>query len=174
MKITRKAALSAAKKHKQWVLAGGIVTVVLAGLLVWRPWMKPAEGLPKKTLAQINVFQPYYFTPDLPEGFTLNKQSVRYENNILLFNIRDATRNQTVSVTEQLLPESLSGVSYPDATNVPGVDGKAIIKYDGTRLIGGLFSTKHHNRQTFILLNSTDPIPQSQVEDMLRSLRPAK
>jgi hypothetical protein len=135
---------------------------------------KQPTTLPQALVSKIQSFTPYYFSGRIPDGFTLKPASVKFENDILLFQIVDATNRQTITVSQQALPTTLANETYPKAEKVQGVDGYAVIVYNKTQTSGSLFSSPHDNRKTMVLLNTYDPVKKDTLAELLRSLRPLK
>ena len=160
---------------KRWAITIVAVLLLLAVIIItllWQPWKRSAETLPKDVTAHITSFEVYYFSTEIPGDFTLKEGSVTYNSGVLLFQLQNKSRNQTISVSEQVLPAKLAGETYADANKVAGADGSAMIDYVGTKILGSLFSKEHAGVKTLILLNSTDSIPKSTMEELLRGLRP--
>lgn len=155
------------------VIAVFIAILLAGGLLFWgsAAFKKEDVAAPIAQLKQVTGFEPYYFTSGLPEGFSAVSNSFKYSNEVLIFKIENKSKNQNITITQQKAPPEIANRDFPNAEEVKGVDGKAYIQYDGTRVMGGLITTKHGNNQTFIIINSTDPLSKQTLEDLLRSLR---
>lgn len=156
------------------ILSGVIMACVITGGALWitRPNAakhNDATDALSSAVTTINTFQPYAF--QVLDGFTVNVRSIDYAQDTLIFQLQNGS-HQTIAVTEQLLPESVVNGIDPKAVQVPGVDGTGIITYSGTTTTGALFSTAYHNRQTMVIVSTSDPVSQTTIEDLLRGLRP--
>jgi hypothetical protein len=164
--------------YKSKLLSIGVGCLVVATIsigiyAIHRNSKNAAVGtsLPISITSKITTFMPY--TPHLLDGFTISLRSVKYSQNVLLFNMSDKLA-ETVTVTEQILPTSVEAARYPSATTVEGADGQALIDYSGTETIGTLFSNPYKGVPTMVIINTTAPIQQSDMEDLLRGLRPVR
>lgn len=149
------------------------VIVVAAGcdcfFILHRPHKQPTSQSFAALTANVVQFDPFQF--EVLNGFSVNSSKIAYSQGILIFQLQN-NQGQSIAVTEQLLPESVADNTDPSATQVQGADGSALVTYNGTETTGALFSNTARGRKTMVLLNTTDPISQSTVEDLLRGLRP--
>lgn len=155
------------------LIVTSIIVVVVAGgtyFFILRRSPQQASSTSFATLtANVVGFQSFEF--NVLDGFSVEASTVSFSQGVLLFQLSN-NQKQTIAVTEQLLPQNIADNVDPNATKVDGADGTAIVTYNETTTTGALFSNTVSGRQTMVLLNTTAPISQSTVEDLLRGLRP--
>jgi hypothetical protein len=167
------------QRKKIFLIAAGVAVVAIAvvGFVILKPWQYTAlkvAGLPAATTSQIKNFQPYFYQDAAPHSFSVDEKSVSYKEGVLFATLRDNTRH-SVALTQQELPESLANQSRDNFDKVDGADGEAYITYEGTKMVGGLFSKPDSKgKRTLVLLVANEPIELTTMEDLLRSLRPLK
>jgi hypothetical protein len=103
-----------------------------------------------------------------PSSLEIDDSSVTYDKGVLLYRLISPD-NQSVTVTQQQLPQELTSSVLQGDEKFDTPVGKATFSNtsDG-RLTGSLVT----NDGVFILVNTSNPIEESTIKDILRFLRP--
>lgn len=126
------------KSHKKLII--GITLIVLVfGLLLGLYLMKPKNPFPENIRKEISY--PLYYPEKLPEGYKLDKSSVKVESNIMFFTLDN--EDKKIIVSEQAIPSQ-----PPDLANIQGF--KKFNTSSGDAVIGS-----NVGRPTAILLSNT-------------------
>jgi hypothetical protein len=147
----------------------GTLLLILTLLYVLRPEARQAGRLPAETVKQVEGFTVYYPNP-LPKGFSLDKETVSYDNGVLAYRLVNATR-QSVVVSEQAAPKDLSASTIVGKESVPTSYGTATISLVDGRTMGYLLTK---DKRTLIIMNTGDKVESATFKDLLRALQPVK
>src|SRR5690349_3291932 len=91
--------------HKRIVI--GVITLVVIVISVtgYLFFIRPStEG--DEVVKSVESFTPFMPGSNSVEGFTIKQGSVKYENNVLLFELVDKKSDKSLIVTEQRTPEN--------------------------------------------------------------------
>src|SRR5216117_1182104 len=163
--LEKRSALRVKRIH--WVAGSLLLMLSIGAWFVFKPTAN--NQLPTKIFAQADFPIYYYPSSSIPQGFSLDRNSVKFSAQALFFTLHNG--KQTITITEQSLPNTFSAAKYPNAEKVSGADGEAIINYNGTRPVGALFGKGQSDSQTLVLLNSNDQVQNETMRDMLRRFR---
>jgi len=163
------------RKRRFIAAAGAACILAVAGVsaVIWHAHRADQAGLPATVVSQVRDFTPYFYPGKIPHGFRLDPAKAHYSEGVLLA-VLTTSNNETVTLTEQQLPPTLAGQSREDFDEVKGVAGEAYITYQGDKMVGGLFSDSRHGQRTLVLVVANNPIEKSDMEDLLRGLRPVR
>jgi hypothetical protein len=147
----------------------GTLLLILTLLYVLRPEARQASQLPADTVKQVEGFTVYYPNP-LPRGFQLDTKTASYSNGVLQFQLK-SRNGQTISFSEQKLPDDLRASQVVGKESVPTEHGNATVSLVDGRSIGYLL-TKDTN--SMVLVHTNDKVESSTFKDILRGLEPVK
>lgn len=118
-----------------------------------------------KTAATITAFAPYYFESGDVEGFSLVKDSVSYNGDVLVFTMQNDAGKQLI-FTEQRTPDNYDIGSLQGDKEFKTPYGQAFITDGMSRTTGTLFT----DDKTWILVNAPEPIGGDTMQKMLNIL----
>lgn len=169
------------RQRKVLTIAGAAVVVlalIAVGIFMWHPWQREqntgtTHTLPTTVTSKITTFKPYFYKDNLPGGYTLDPTTIDYSasEGVLFATLKNGKGN-TIAFTQQGLPDNLANQTREQFQKVMGADGEAYITYQGSKMVGGLFSNAQNGKRTLTLLVANDPIEESVMSDLLRGLRP--
>ena len=127
-------------------------------------------SLPEDVKSQISGFQPYYLPKDysLPDDLIVDKNSIRYEADTLLFNLQTPD-NKTINISEQPVPEEFNseGGSFIGKETFDTTNGKVTLSFVDGRTSAFLITNQ---QDAFIILSSSQPITADTIRVILSSL----
>lgn len=147
-----------------------LVILLAAGVLAWRFSLPHDQKLPANITSQTHNFTPYFYAKNPPAGLKLDTDNVTYNQGILLFRLTNKA-GQSVSISEQALPEDLKNSRPQSKDTIDGVPGFAALAHtDGRSAI--TFIAK--NPDALIVINTKDSVDTDALKDLTRQLRPIR
>lgn len=114
-------------------------------------------------------FQTYSFENNSPPAsLEIDDSSITYDKGILLYRLNTPS-GQSVTVSQQQLPEGLTSSVLQGDESFDTPVGKATFSNTSDGRLTGSLVTKDG---VFILVNTSDPIEETTIKDILRFLRP--
>jgi len=141
------------------------VTLVAIGGFIWFYYQGKSDSPFSKELVTSVDFILYYPAAGLPDGYYLDRDSIRYEQGLVLYQVKHETKG-TVSVTQQSKPANYDFSTLSD-------DNKFIVEA-GEAIVGvgdGFSSGSIINDTSWILLRTSETVPTSDLETIMKSLR---
>ncbi len=159
--------------HKLSLVIGlllALITLLSLALFIFLR-AEDRKGLPANVTSNVQDFTLYYFDKNIPpDQLSLREETVNFSGGLLVFTLVNQL-GQTLSITEQKLPDDLQNSTLQGDENFDTTYGKATISsIDDGRTTGSLLTKD----STLILLNSADPIDLNNIKNVLRSLSPVK
>lgn len=147
----------------------GLSLVTIAILIAFKQNAKNDNSLPNSAVKSASQFMKvYYYDNELPHGFSLVKESAIVTGGLLTFQL-DNNKQQRVTFTQQGLPKDLQNSSVAGGEKVEGAPGSASVNFKEGRTVGTLLTK---DKQTMVILNSTDGIDTAVMKDLVRLLQP--
>jgi hypothetical protein len=133
-------------------------------------FLNRTSGLATIAHGQIEAFTPLYFAHETPpDGYKLDREHSRYDGNLLQMTIAKPG-GAPVVITEQARPAKLDPDQLLTNTSaVKGTAGAAGVTIVEGRVVGTMLPA---GMQTLVLVNAPGSVDESDVSDILKSLRP--
>lgn len=109
-----------------------------------------------------------YYPSELPDGYTIGKQSVQIQNGVVFYSLTSGSKSATVSQQEK--PESLNNLTRIEGLNE--TVGKLGKTYIGTS--DGIPTAVVMADQTLVNISGTPELPQKVISEIIDSLQPVK
>jgi hypothetical protein len=160
-----------ARTIRIWTFSVCGLLLLAIGLLVLttRSGQKDNYHIPQPVIEMAN-FTPYFYKGTIPENFTAKEADTSYVSNVLLIRLVN-NKNQTVTMTQQALPQDLAASGLVGAESWPGIPGEVTFSSTNDRTTVTLFTA---DKKTMIILNTADAIETSTLKELLRSLTPLR
>lgn len=144
--------------------AAGLVIAASAVLFITlRVQQNPVQAISK----QVKNFKVYYFNGNIPGNFALQKETVSYENGILVFSLK-SPNNKTVAITEQSIPRAFNTQLLQVQDRFNTLYGEGLLTDANDRTAGALVTDDH----TWILINAPSPIGGDTMKALINALQP--
>ncbi|MEO5690715.1 MAG: hypothetical protein ABIQ64_00835 [Candidatus Saccharimonadales bacterium] len=153
-----------------------IVTVLIIVLAVIGVFMWQYGGVSsdlskiKSVTSKIKTFSPYFFRDGEIGGYQLQRDTVSYEKNVLVFTLKHTSSNKEIIFTEQAIPSGFAIDALQADKEFQTTYGKAYITDGLSRTTGALFT----DDKTWILINAPQPIGAESMEQLLSLLKPVR
>lgn len=152
------------------ILLVGLISLLALGIGGFGTWWFLSHSRSEFTnvTKTITAFTPYYFETDTIEGFSLVKDSVNYNDQVLVFTMQNSAGKQLV-FTEQRIPNNFDVNSLQGDKEFKTPYGQAFITDGQSRTTGALFT----DDKTWILVNAPKPIGGDTMQRVLGALQKA-
>lgn len=149
---------------------GLILTVLLllaSGLALYA--RNTQKTLPKSIAQEASTsMRVYFYGETIPDNFSLDEDTVQLSAGVLTFTLVNK-HGQHVVISEQSLPKNLLESTVAGGEKVDGARGSAAVNFKEGRATATFIT---EDRQTLVVLNSTDSIEESTMKDLVRALKP--
>lgn len=129
---------------------------------------KSAARLPKSVISRVSGFHPYFVTAS-NTNYTLDSNSVSYQNNVLIFKVTDAAGNG-LAVSEQPTPNGYDISALTPDKQFKTRYGQGYATDNALNTVGSLFT----GDRTWILINASSSIGVDQMHQLLITFTPVK
>jgi hypothetical protein len=155
-------------KHLLIGISTLIVTLTIGSAiytLIAHGHKQPPSTLPPAVLKHVSGFKAYYFKSNFTTGYKLIASSVKYQNGVLIFGMKNAS-GKTLAFTEEATPPGFSVNSLRADKQFDTSVGQAFITDGAIRTTGALFTTDH----TWVLVNAPQAIGADLMQQILDNL----
>lgn len=129
----------AQKSRKKLITGIFLILTVVVLIAVGFYFMKPKDSIPKNIKKSVNFT--LYYPEKVPDGYSLNKGSIKIDNNILFFTLNNGGAKITVS--EQSNPGKRFDFSQtPGFGEVSASAGEAVVGQISSQYVGILIADK--------------------------------
>ena len=148
--------------------------VILAGLgggtwAIWNAHRQPATLLPAAMVQQVHDFTPYFYTGQIPAGYTLDTSKASLDQGVLIMPLTNAGKPSVV-LTEESMPSSVSQQDLQqNGSKIAGTIAPATINDIEGRLLGTMIVANKRGR-TLILLNAPGNTDKADLTVLLQGL----
>jgi hypothetical protein len=144
-----------------------LLAALAAGAMIyWRQHNIPASQLPPSRYKDLSF--PVYFPQKLPDGFTLDKNSIDSQPNVLVYKYT-YDNGDPLFISIQPLDPQLDINSFKPTREIGTSIGKGYLVEYEDRTTVAIVTPK-----TLVLLNAPEKIPGVAIEQFAASLRPVK
>ena len=162
------------KTRLRWLLPVILAVILIYGFAVHTlipPKKYPFDRstFPAKVLDSIQGFTFYYLRPGFGTDYTLVPNSVAYQNQVVVFELRNP-QGKTLAVTEEATPPAFDTSNLQATNNYLNRYGRAYISDLVDRTTGALFTTDG----TWILINAPNPIGAGPMQSIVNNIAPYK
>ena len=150
-------------------LTASLASAVLV-IIAIRPHLTPrGSAFTNAQLAQITGFKPYYLKPGTSTDFGINKSTISYQHDVLVFSLKNPA-GKSLAFSEQHISPNFEQAGLQTTKQFSTEYGAAYITDTANRTTGALFS--HDN--TLVIINAPSPIGVDAMQQLLSGLAPIK
>ncbi len=157
----------------RWLIAAALALPALVGFVVlfWRLETPPL--LPQPTLKNVTGFTPFFYTKEIPAGYSVNTNHIVSSPSLLIVTLT-SPGGPDIVLTEQpadasLTAEKLQGEG--ERVDVGNVADFATVNNVEGRMVGVLITRKP---KTLVILNTSSQDSKDIVISLLRALKPVR
>lgn len=146
------------------ILVSCITTLILFVIVGWFVVINRTNEF-KNVANDITTFKPYYFESDTVEGFSLVKNSVSFNGEVLVLTMENNTGKKLI-FTQQKTPSNFDINSLQGDKEFKTPYGQAFITDGNGRTTGALFT----DDGTWILINAPQPIGGDTLQTLMNKV----